>query len=491
MKKFNKLITLMVGFVIFSISISPKVQAAASVSISAPSTVEVGKSVKITLNNNSNDYSVAGLLSITGAASGSLDIAMNGKDSQSITVTPKSNGTITVSFSGDSALIGPPFTKENLRSSKTISVKSPTTGGGGGSSTRPDGNTGENTGSYNPSYPNEETEAEKKARLEREREELLKTPLIEKFTFYSESERLKGEEVLRVDAKHDTFKYTATLPRNIEAFKLDITAVDEDVVLEYDKMYKLDEGNDKVEIVIKASKGDISQSYNLSVMRFVESEMNFNFQGNQYSLLVDSLIDSRLKEYGISYNVVDEKLNSYFYQYKNAKFILTYDEENKAHWFLTNDKLELVKEFVLTLDENSTPHFIVDVPIEEPQTLNGNRYLKTSLPLSEKIASLDSSVQFSDTVSAWQYEDASWFTHELVLASEDEELNLDAYQIVYLDNDSKIVQGFVNFDDSSSSWMYLSMILGALLVLMILIFVFYWYSMNKRINKIIARKNQI
>lgn len=501
MKKILKLAVAML-LVITSLFGQNRVDAAAGVSISAPGTVNVGESVKITLSNDpSGKYALTGTLSVSGAASGALEIALPSSGSESITVKANNTGTIDIKFSGDSALTQPPFTPEKVSRTATTNVVSPSSGG----NSRPN-DTGENTGQYNPDLPKGETEAEKAERLKREAEakekseeekkkaeaeKLEKTPLIESIGIVSESVRLKGENVLNVESKYDTFDYKITLPRNVDAFKLDLKPTSKDVKLTYDQMYKLDAGHDKVQVKVLAEKDEIKQEFTLSIHRYSDSDILLAAEGGEYHLLVDSMIDAKLEKLGIGKVLVDKKKSDlYYYEYETIKFALTYDNDNIAHWFLSDDKGQLSTEVFVFLDSNDTPRFIVNSMLVDPGTLNENKYQEQAFKLSDDIVSLDESLQFNNKIMAWKYDDESMITHELMPQSFAEKADKPMYEMVYVNESGKIVTAFVNFDVVDQNMMYLAMILGAAFVLILIIFLVYWRSTNKKINKILSRERQ-
>ncbi|NMA74674.1 MAG: hypothetical protein GX963_11045, partial [Bacteroidales bacterium] len=286
----NKLLKSLILFAMLIITI-PIVNAQPNVSISAPSSVKVGETVKVTVSvsDPNQNYSVKLNISASGAARGS-DILLSdgGNSSKTLTLTPSSTGSINISVNGDWAQNAPPFTESTYKNGKTITVvSSSNSSNSGGSSTpsRPGTGEGLGTGSYNSDVPkdetvNKETEEERKAR---ELEERKKVPLIKSIKVYSESERLKGEVVSEVNTEDSKFEYGFTLPRGVDAFKLDLTPLNDKVKLDYKQMYKLDAGHDKVDIIVKATDGEISQEFKFQVKKSAESKVAYSFGDRKYT----------------------------------------------------------------------------------------------------------------------------------------------------------------------------------------------------------------
>lgn len=367
-----------------------------------------------------------------------------------------------------------------------------------------------------PEDKNKETEAERKAREEREAaakaqaekeaaekelENKKKTPLVGEISILSESDRLKGKEVVKLETEFENFKYSAKLPRSVDAFKLDLKPIADDVTLTYDAMYKLDEGHDKVEITVKAVQGEIEQTFNLTVNRHVESKVTLTQEDKNYSLLVDDLIDGKMKELGVTRNLFNKEKDDtfYYYEYEGVKFALVYDADKVARWVIMDDKGAFVEEVILIIDQNKKPRFIVDVPLDEDiPTLNGNRYEQTNLTLPKEILALDESMNFNDQVSAWVYDETGFITHEYVpvenkdvATTDDSFVDVDQdspYQLVYVGNDASVQTAFVAFDGVNNNMTTLVYVLSGLLVALALAFIIYWRMTSKKVKMLLTRR---
>lgn len=509
MKKIYKLLAILA--LILTIPIT-KVEAAGSITRASNAAIYPGDTFTININTGVSDkvyYEFNLKNSDSSVASGTTRYVSNSPESatKSITFTAKKVGTTRITVSDDNSLTYEKGSATNM-SGNYIDIKvveKPVT---------PPSNSG--SGATNDTTVKTETPEERKAREEREAaakaqaekeaaekelENKKKTPLVGEISILSESDRLKGKEVVKLETEFENFKYSAKLPRSVDAFKLDLKPIADDVTLTYDAMYKLDEGHDKVEITVKAVQGEIEQTFNLTVNRHVESKVTLTQEDKNYSLLVDDLIDGKMKELGVTRNLFNKEKDDtfYYYEYEGVKFALVYDADKVARWVIMDDKGAFVEEVILIIDQNKKPRFIVDVPLDEDiPTLNGNRYEQTNLTLPKEILALDESMNFNDQVSAWVYDETGFITHEYVpvenkdvATTEDSFVDVDQdspYQLVYVGNDASVQTAFVAFDGVNNNMTTLVYVLSGLLVALALAFIIYWRTTSKKIKVLLTRR---
>lgn len=357
-----------------------------------------------------------------------------------------------------------------------------------------------------------EKSPEEKAKDELARRQLI--PLIKEISYSSESERLKGEVLSKTPTSHDTFKYEYELPRNVDEFKLDLTPIAEDVKLTYDQMYKLDENHDKVEIKVTAVQDEITQEFQITVKRHVESDVKFEDGDASYNLIEDAILDAKLKEYGIEKITLEGEKGTSHYKVDGINFVLTYDKDKKATWILVDETGKFLQEAYMTVDKDGKVHFLVDVELdaEDKRTINSNKYERQEFVLPKGIVDFDSSIEFKNTVLAWNFEDKGIIAHRYkapvvapVTANVEEktdestdvlddvildENNVSSpYDLVYVGHDGEVTKSFVVFDSSGSNAMkYFAFSMLGLSILLLIILIAYWSHSNRKINALIGRK---
>ncbi len=480
----KKILTTICAVVLMVLFTTINVVAAPSVSLSGPRSVTVGDSVTITISNDSSGkYSLTGTVTVSGASSGSLVVALNAAGSNTVNVNASKTGTINVSFKGEYALNEAPFTPGSVTKSLTITVKEkPSTGGGntGGS----DNTGGGNTGTYNPEMPKGETEAEKKARELAERQ---KKPLIENISIISESTRLKGETLLEDNPSVSKFDYAFELPRGVDAFKLDLVPIADDVVLEYTQMYKLDAGHDKVEIVVRASQDEVEQEFKITVKKAPESKAVYTVGQGSYRFLNDELLDKVISKYGFEVVYFDEDVDKtdYYYQYGENKLVLVYGDNGEGKWLLIDGNRNVLNEVLIVVDGEDKVTLLIDKVLEEDdkRTYGGRRYGPIVVLVDNDFYNLDYGLNFATDIKGWEHDLDSYFTHAI-------DLNGDE-KLVYLDKQGHTEVAYVAFDNQGVSLdgMVMPVIAGVSGISSIGLLI-YSRKQSRKISKLLRRRSQ-
>ena len=482
MKKVYSLILLMVLFIFTS---TLTVNAAPSISLGGPSTVNVGDNVTITINHDDN-HSFTGKLTISGAASGSLDYA-SGPGANSITVKATKSGNITASFSGRAAdLVN--FKPVNVSASKTIKVVERQSSSGSGSNNSPTPSIPDRTpdmSPHAPEAPKKETEEEIKAR---ELESRKKIPLIRNVKISSESNRLKGEVVSELNTEGSKFDYNFTLPRGVDAFKLDLTPLNDKVKLDYKQMYKLDAGHDKVDIIVKATDGEISQEFKFQVKKSAESKVAYSFGDKKYTLFNDEILNRNLKEYGFEYKKIENAKDAFdhYFEFNGNRFVLVVDDENNAKWLMIDEKKSVIDEVFIVSDKDKNVTVLVNEVLDEEddRTYGGNRYEKLEVSLAKDFTDFGFDFVFNNEVYGWINDDNSLFTHAV--------LKKNNRRLVYLNHDGKSEVAYVAFDRNfDSPYLYGLIGFGGLMMVGFISSLVVIRKRNKQINHLLNRRSTI
>ena len=295
---------------------------------------------------------------------------------------------------------------------------------------------------------------------------------------------------------YDIFNYEYELPRNINKFEIELETYTEDTNLTYDKVYELEDDQDELEIKIFAKDDEIEQDFIFVVKRHKESELVISHGEGKHTLLVDSLIDTKLKEYGVERNLFNEEQDDfYYYEYKGMKFVLVYDESGVSHWFMVSDSGEIGREVILFIDNEANIRFLVDEKLnDEKRTINGNSYKTIDLNLPYSVRELDPLNNYNNKISAWPYGEEGFVTHELLKYHSNESANTeeqgileDEVRLVYIGENAEVIPAFIAFDDGPNL-MGLVYVLGGLLALVLLVFIIYWRSTSRKIKRLMQRQ---
>ncbi len=475
MKKLFKIFLLSI---IFTLSTAKVSAAAFSVSSSA-STVSPGGTFNVNISfPGEGKFSVA-------VSNGTITSSSSFwyPDTKQVTVKAGNSGTVKVTVTAVDITNSNTLEQiENQSVSVSVNIKQSTNSGGntGGS----DNTGGGNTGTYNPEMPKGETEAEKKARELAERQ---KKPLIENISIISESTRLKGETLLEDNPSESKFDYAFELPRGVDAFKLDLVPIADDVVLEYTQMYKLDAGHDKVEIVVRASQDEVEQEFKITVKKAPESKAVYTVGQGSYRFLNDELLDKVISKYGFEVVYFDEDVDKtdYYYRYGESKLVLVYGDNGEGKWLLIDGNRNVLNEVLIVVDGEDKVTLLVDKVLEEDdkRTYGGRRYGPIVVPVDNDFYNLDYGLNFATDIKGWEHDLDSYFTHAI-------DLNGDE-KLVYLDKQGHTEVAYVAFDNQGVSLdgMVMPVIAGVSGISSIGLLI-YSRKQSRKISKLLRRRSQ-
>ncbi|HEY4537462.1 MAG TPA: hypothetical protein VIG45_03280 [Erysipelothrix sp.] len=364
--------------------------------------------------------------------------------SQSILVTAKNPGTTTFVVSGKGEdLNGTGFT---FYEEITIEVYEKKTSNPPSQGVDDPSRPGYTESKPEPQAP-QETEAEKAERLEREKkeeeerkkaeiEESKKVPLVSSINVISASDKLNGEVLKTIETESEKFDYEYTLPRRIDAFKLDLKS---DANLDYVKDHKFADGENEKKIVVKAHNDDFEQTINILIKRNTDTYVERKVGDKSLAVYEDELLDALMKEKGFerkTFKEGDQEV-SYFTKGK-VNMQLLVDDKNNGQWYLLNDKNEAVKPLAMVLDKDGNVLFILEANEEmRKETLHGNKYETKSRDLGKEFANIDKELKIENKYGAWEFADG-----EIVWAM-NENLEEGLYHIA---NDGTIKAAVVAFD---------------------------------------------
>lgn len=456
-----------------------KVEAATASSSMSKTTFTEGQTATLTLKISDPNGMIEATITSTGVirVDGSTSITVQSMtNTATVTVSAVGQGTGKVMVNGFG--VDTDMNKQSLNKEFNITVSPKTTSGGSNN------NSGGNTGTYNPEMPKGETEAEKKARELAERQ---KKPLIENISIISESTRLKGETLLEDKPSESKFDYAFELPRGVDAFKLDLVPIADDVVLEYTQMYKLDAGHDKVEIVVRASQDEVEQEFKITVKKAPESKAVYTVGQGSYRFLNDELLDKVISKYGFEVVYFDEDVDKtdYYYQYGENKLVLVYGDNGEGKWLLIDGNRNVLNEVLIVVDGEDKVTLLIDKVLEEDdkRTYGGRRYGPIVVLVDNDFYNLDYGLNFATDIKGWEHDLDSYFTHAI-------DLNGDE-KLVYLDKQGHTEVAYVAFDNQGVSLdgMVMPVIAGVSGISSIGLLI-YSRKQSRKISKLLRRRSQ-
>lgn len=467
------------------------IYAANGVNIEADSyNLKVGESTKITVSTDAN-YLFEGSASASGAGTGSSSIGLFAGTEQTFYVTAHSTGQISVNVSGFSANIYDAEVKIPASAGLTINVTSPggtggdnggTGGGNNGGTGGGNNNSGNNSGGvdngvYNPNV-DPETEEERIEREKREeeekREQELKSSFIESITIKSEDESRKGSELKVIEGEDEKLDYEYNLPIFVNKVGLDVKAASDDVTLDYEKSIEV---TDEKEVVIRATKGDLSQEFKLKLKPY-DKEGKTVEDGFIYE---DEKLTSAFKDLGFESKEfeLDGKKSSMFNK-NDLNLQMIVNEENEALFYRLDETGKFVEKGQIIVFEKDLLFVSSDVDDElKSKTLYGNGYSEVELDAPAFFVDIDESLKMNQISSGWKFEDG------IVVVALDDKLEKDTYNIVA---EKPFKAAVVAFDGESSPILVYALIGSVTLLLAVSIaFIAYYLKSKKRIQLLLNR----
>ena len=254
------------------------------------------------------------------------------------------------------------------------------------------------------------TEEQKKAAEEEKRKNELEAqkriPLIKEVSIVSDSEKLNGEVLTKIALTDNTFSYSYSVPRRINSLKLSVPEV-EGVTLKYDSNVTLAEDQEETNVVISATKGEISQEFTIVLKQDLSEEVTRTFSGIEHKVYKDELVDKYLSTLALSKE--DTETQGHYYAIGDNAVQLLVDEENNAGFFLLDESKEIVEEVALVENTETSVLIAKQSKDTEERTISG---IKQTLNENEKVVTLediDSSLVMSKNLQSWELEEGSVF----------------------------------------------------------------------------------
>ncbi len=489
-KKTIKITTL---FAMMILLFTGVVHAAGSIRRSSSATLYPGDTFTIIVDSGQSKrayYNIRMAISDTSVISGVTSYTSSADDParMTFTYTAKKVGTATITLT-DLASEADDGTLLNMNGNKvtvTVSPKPSTNPGGGSGSGGGSGTADPGNNIYNPELPKAETPEEKAAR---ELEAKMKIPVVSSIEIFSEATRLKGKLVGSVETKENTFEYGLVLPRGVNAFKLIMNPTNDDVDMDYTQMYKLDNGHDKVEVRVKASEGEVEQTYIINVTMADESDVSYQVGDESYTFLNDALLDALFKPYGFEVTYFeDEDALDYYYQYGENKLVLVSNDAGEAKWLLIDEDKTVLHEVILVSDDDHVV-MVVDQELDLEEgvlspTYGGNPYTLLDMPSLDVFTEFGMDLNFKTQAHGWVNDEESLFTHVI---DENGEVRLAH---INMNGEGEIA--YVAFDVQKVSneiliYQVVSGVLGALVLTM----VFVYRRKAKQFNELFRRRSDM
>lgn len=249
-----------------------------------------------------------------------------------------------------------------------------------------------------PTISPEELAKQEAERKEKELEALRKIPLISDVEIISQSEKYQGDVLETLKATDNVFDFEYTLPKRIDEFSLNINAP-EDVTLTYDEKYKFEAEENEKTVVVKASKGEVDQTFNVLVKRNVFESVEKTVFESAYAVYDDERLDDFVK------TLKAEKIDETHFKFDDLLFQLVVDEDNNAKWLLLNEDLSEQAFGLIHLNDDGEVLFILESDDLASETLYGEKYSNKELVLDERISAIDPSLKFETTYKGTNFED--------------------------------------------------------------------------------------
>ncbi len=407
MKKIkNIIIHLVVVSSVCLISVSVfmnRIVAAGSASINGPDTLVVGESATISYkasNTKNTGFQFSIVSSDNSVISSSVSVYDDSFEKASIsgsfTVSGLKVGSATLRITSNES-VDDTGAAVTFVAEHTIKVVEKSTGGNTGGNTgggTGGGNTGGNSGGTT-TNPSETPTVVRPS----------KVALVSSMNVVSASEKNNGQVIASVTTAVDVFAYAVEIPTRIDAFKINAVGVDAETTLTYDTDYSFAEGETTKEVTVTAVKGDVQESYTLSVNRKLVVSVPVTVADKTYSIYSDERLDAILAGLGfVKTDYSSNDLTVSYFLIGSVKVQLLSDAQNNAYWAVLDENNAVRSLVYLMIDSNQKPFFIESKQTGVSDTLLSLPYEAQSLAVSDLLHSIDSSLTFSAAPSGWSYQ---------------------------------------------------------------------------------------
>ena len=467
----NKILILIVTVVIMFFGNTMPINAA-SASISGGGTVTVGGTINITISahapggffqatSSSSNASIATVQNPKLMSNAPDDSETANPPTRTIAVKGISVGNtqVTVNVQGDD-FSGASFNTTKVIHINVVAPSTPSPGGGNSS-----GGNSSTGGSNTIDRPTQvETEAERIARLEREaaakkeaeeREEAArkeaeaKIPLVTALEVISKSDKHLDKVIKSFDIEESVYEYAYDLPMFIEDISLKVTGA-EGATIDYEADHSI---TGEKSIIIKASKGEVSQEYTLKLSPS-KFEKIVTDDGTVYQ---DEVLDTAFSDLGYEVKDVEfegKPVRMFSKDKMNLQMIMN-DKKEVSFYRLNDDGSKIENGSVLLMNDEIL--FVRnELPEElESKTLYGQSYKDVELPALEFLEEVDSSLASKQVAKGWKFDDGS------VVNAVNSDLGEDLY---YVSAESNVKAAVVAFDASNPTLMYALIGVSTLLV---------------------------
>ena len=469
----KKIIKFLVIFtMVFSIVSPFQDLLAQSFSVSANKSASPGEKVYVGVNfNGEGRFNI----SVSNGAGGSTFWY---PDSKGATITVGSSGTTTVTVTAVNAVTTDEIEINGQTVSIQIQIKAPSTGGGSsggnsGGSNNGGGSVPGNSGTYNPNLPIAETPAEKAARLEQEEADRLKkeqsTPLIESIEIVSNSDKRKDKVLETLLPEFELFDFEYVLPTFIDNVKFNVKPVGDDVTVLVEPEYSISESST---IVIKATKGEITQEYKITVSPNADALIKTD-KGIVYQ---DDLLNQKFVDLGFELKEIEIAGNaSTMFTKGLLNLHMIMNDERKVEFHRLDENGVSLDEGQIILDDSSVYFVGTELPEEIKTYKLYNEGVKNiPLQIPEFLAEVDESLSIASNTEGWEYEEGS------VFYALNEELSTNYIRTTSENKVDIIVVAFDKIGKMDSIVLYGVMILITLLLTITTWFIVYYIRTKKR-----------
>lgn len=379
------------------------------------------------------------------------------RSSETITVTGVKVGQSVVTFSGTASKGSgeETFNPVSITINVTEVTPPPSTGGNTQKPKPPvkDDTEGEKGGTVQTEEQKKKAEEERK---KQELEALKKVPLVKEISITSDAEKMNGDVLTTINLVDNTFDYSYKLPRKIDKVKVSVAEV-EGVTLTYDKDVTFGVEEESKRIQVKAVKGEVDQTFNITILHDITPDTVREVQGKSATVYQDERVSHYLDTLGLKTVTPENSEVGSVFEDGNLRLQLLVNEKEEANFYLLDETYQVVEPVSVVLSADS--HIIAVQSSNEitDATLYGSKQIKAEHAAVLTLEEIDPTLNMSKETTYWDIEEGAVFYGSTASHSEETFiLNQDLHI-------SKVVVAFDKINSNQSNLIIgLSVALGTL-----------------------------
>lgn len=400
--------------------------------------------------------------------------------------TAGSAGTATINFVASDLVdtdAGTEVSSGTVVGSSSVTVVAPSTGGGNSSGGGGNSSGGDNSSGGGSTWTDDEDtsipdDADKVTLPEEktEDEELL----VKSFKLTTND--TKKEEIGVLEATKVDYNYIFKLNKNQRTLVLDVTPLDDEVKLTYEKNIVINDETTDPSVEVIATKGDVTQTYHISLNIPILISTNYTIEDKEYIIEDSDLVDKTMTELGFKREEFkDAKDKTSFVFIKDKLRLQTMripGEDETTQWILLDEKNNNPKVVDVYITEDNQVYLIDSVSEDvKKKTIQQESYQENPVFVKKEYLDKSKGIVLDNTQNGWKFDKG------VVTYATNSNLEKES---IYISDTGSVLKAAVGFDVEDTThkvWAYIATAVAGITMIGFVTYVLLETNKKKKIKK--------